>query len=314
MRCGLFTDALAHFSLQEMISWCRTRGILDLDLGVGGYSPAPHLDAAALLNDHARLRAFVRSLEAEGCSISALNASGNPLHPDPATSSAHDAALRQALRLASALGVSRVVAMSGCPGSPRGGEWPVFAAGAWLPDMEGLWQWQWEQRIAPYWRELAGWAEREAPGVVLCFELHPGMSIYNPASFQLLQSVAGASIQVNFDPSHFWWQGTDPVRVTSELGASIGFAHGKDTRMNAARIESNGVLDFAWPERPPDELPWHFAAVGAGHTLDEWSRLISALTASGYDGVISIEHEDPNLTPEQGIEASLTALLQVIEG
>ena len=90
------------------------------------------------------------------CRISALNASGNPLHPDPATSVPHDAALRGAIRLAALLGVETVVAMSGCPGGPGGGGWPVFAGGAWLPDMEGLWEWQWQEKH----RAVLGGAER----------------------------------------------------------------------------------------------------------------------------------------------------------
>ena len=312
MRPGLFTDGLAHLSLGDAVAWCAERGITELELGVGGYSSAPHLPGD-VVDDAASRRAFLAVLEQGGGRVSAFNASGNPLHPDPALAATHDAALRRGLRLAAALGVERVVAMSGCPGGPSGdGGWPVFAGGAWLPDMEGLWRWQWEERIAPYWRELSQWAAREAPGVVVCLELHPGTSIYNPASFDLLRSVAGELLRVNLDPSHFWWQGIEPEHVVRELGESISFAHGKDTLLNRRAIAGNGVLDFAWPERPPGELPWHFAAVGGGHELEEWSRLLAALREVGYDDVVSIEHEDPRLTPEEGIEASLAALEQAI--
>ena len=44
MRIGLFTDGLAHLSLEEVIAWSAPRGIHDLELGVGGYSNAPHLE------------------------------------------------------------------------------------------------------------------------------------------------------------------------------------------------------------------------------------------------------------------------------
>ena len=297
MRPGLFTDGLAHLPLSQAVAWCAARGIVDLELGVGGYSPAPHLvDGAA------------ETIAGGGCRIAALNASGNPLHPDPDVARDHDGALRTAVALAARLGVDRVVAMSGCPGS---GARPVFAGGAWLPDMEGLWQQQWVA-IAEYWRELSGWAADEAPGVRICLELHPGTSIYNPASFALLRALVGDNIGVNLDPSHFWWQGIDPVAAIGALGASIGFAHGKDTLLHPGLIATNGVFDFAWPEREPENLPWHFSAVGGGHPLAEWERLLGALRAAGYDGVVSIEHEDPLLTPEEGIETSLDALLEVI--
>ncbi len=278
----LLTDALGHRPLDEVARWCDERGIGGLEIGVGGYSPAPHVDA---------LRAGVHG----GLEVVALNASGNPLH-----AAEHDAALRRALHLAAELGVPRVVAMSGCPGP---GRWPVFAGGAWLPDMEGLWDEQWPQ-IERYWRELSAWAPA---GVDICLELHPGTSIYNAASFERLAAVTGENVKVNLDPSHFWWQGIDPVATVRALAGRIGFAHGKDTLVHPERVALHGVLDFRWPAGA-DTMPWHFCAVGHGRPLTEWRELLAALRAAGYAGPISIEHEDPNLTPEAGIEASLEGL------
>ena len=293
-----------------MIAWSAERGIHDLELGVGGYSTSPHLELDTLLASAAARRPLVAAIETGGCRISALNASGNPLHPDPVYARRHEAELRGAVALAARLGVERVVAMSGCPGS---GTRPVFAGGAWLPDMEGLWREQWE-RISRFWGDLSIWAEREAPGVSMLLELHPGTSIYNAASFEALRSVVGENVGVNLDPSHFWWQGIDPLQAVDALAGHIGFAHGKDTLLRAELISRNGVLDFAWPERPSEELPWHFCAVGAGHDVGEWRRLLTAIARAGHDGVVSIEHEDPRLSPEKGIDASLRALLEASVG
>jgi sugar phosphate isomerase/epimerase len=312
MRCGVFTDGLAHLSLAEAAAWCAERGVGDLELGVGGYSPAPHLDLQLLLGDVSARDELVRTVAGARCRVSALNASGNPLHPDPAVSGRHDAALRGAVRLASLLGVDTVVAMSGCPGGPGQSSWPVFAGGAWLPDMEGLWEWQWRERIAPYWRELSEWAGREAPNVRICLELHPGTSVYNPASYRMLRDVTGDNVLVNLDPSHFWWQGIDPVEAIASLHGCIGFAHGKDTTVHAGRVAVNGVLDFLWPSAEPAGRPWHFSAVGSGHGDASWASLVAGLADAGYDGVVSVEHEDPLLGPEEGIEASLAALARVL--
>jgi sugar phosphate isomerase/epimerase len=282
---ALLTDALEHRSLDDVAAWCAARGIQGLELGAGGYSPAPHLSPDA--------RGIA---EAHGLDIVALNVSGNPLHRPE-----HDEALRAAIRLAAEMGVPRVVAMSGCPGP---GEWPVFAGGAWLPDMEGLWDRQWREHIAPYWSALS----REIPeGVDVCLELHPGTSIYNAASFLLLAEVTQDNVKVNLDPSHFWWQGIDPIETIGQLEGRIGFAHGKDTIVHPDRVARHGVLDFRWPSTA-EEMPWHFAAVGRGRPAEEWRALLEALERAGYDGPISIEHEDPELTPEEGIEASLEGL------
>ena len=282
-----------------------------VEVGVGGYSTCPHADAERLLGSVAARGAFIAALGASRLELVALNASGNPLHPDRRLRAAHDGALRGSIQLAAELGVERVVAMSGCPGGPGGGSWPVFAGGAWLPDMEGLWASQWEI-IAPYWSALSAWAATTAPGVVVCLELHPGTSIYNAASFARLRSVVGENVAVNLDPSHFWWQGIDPVATVAALGASVRFAHAKDTILHPERVALDGVLDFRWPSAA-SEMPWHFGAVGAGRPIADWAALLTALEASGYRGPLSIEHEDPNLTPEAGIEASIAGLRAAFE-
>jgi sugar phosphate isomerase/epimerase len=308
LRIGLLTDALDRLPLTEALDWCAEHGLAAVELGVGGYSTAPHA-GLELLDDAAARDALLALLAERELELAAHKASGNPLHPDRRIGDRHDTELRGALRLAHALGVTRVVAMSGCPGAPDG-SWPVFAGGAWLPDMEGLWDLQWE-RISTYWRELSSFAAAAAPGVVVCLELHPGTSIYNAESYRRLRAVTSDNVRVNLDPSHFWWQGIDPVVTVGELGAAIAFVHGKDTILHADRIARHGVLDFRWPA-DADTMPWHFAAVGAGRPLAEWECLLQALNDAGYDDVISIEHEDPNLEPVAGIEASLRGLEDAI--
>jgi sugar phosphate isomerase/epimerase len=310
LKTGLLTDALDFLSLDDAIHWCAVRSIDAVELGVGGYSPTPHADLSLLSDQPARERLLAKLRDA-GIELAALNVSGNPLHPDRKIQRKQDADLRGSIELAQLLGAPAVVAMSGCPGAPGDGSWPVFAGGAWLPDMEGLWDWQWE-RISAYWGDLSAWAAQAAPDVAICLELHPGTSIYNPASYRLLRSATRDNVVVNLDPSHFWWQGIDPVVAAGELGDAIAFVHGKDTLLHPDRIAQHGVLDFRWPT-DGTTMPWHFAAVGAGRPLEEWASLLAAIRAAGYDGVVSIEHEDPNLGAEAGIEASLAGLLAAFE-
>ncbi len=311
MRVGLFTDAFTHLSLSETLAWCAEHGIDSVELGTGGYSPVPHVDLEALCADGSARQDLIAEIDDHGLTLGALNVSGNPLHPDRSLGSRHDAALRSTLLLAAELGVTRVVAMSGCPGGPGDGGWPVFAGGAWLPDMEGLWDWQWQERISPYWLELSRWARASAPDVRICLELHPGTSIYNAESFHALREVAEDNVMVNLDPSHFWWQGMDPVKVIGELSGCIGWSHGKDTFIHQARMAVTGSLDFRWP-REAGAMPWYFCAVGAGHPVGDWTALIKALHGAGHEHTISIEHEDPGLSPEDGVLASLRGLRQAL--
>jgi sugar phosphate isomerase/epimerase len=121
----------------------------------------------------------------------------------------------------------------------------------------------------------------------------------------------GPNVGLNFDPSHFWWQGIDPLELIKEFGDRIGWAHGKDTLLYPDRVRRQGVLHFA-PPANPSEAPWHFASVGEGHDDGVWASLIAALRDAGYDDVISIEHEDPRYSGEEGTERSLRTLERVL--
>jgi sugar phosphate isomerase/epimerase len=297
----------------DALRWCAERGIAHIEMGVGGWKQADHLDLDALLRDAGERDRLQGELREHGLVLSCVNAAGNPLHPDPAVGERHAALLRGAVELAALLGCDRVVTMSGCPGGRDGGSTPVFASWPVVPDDETLWEWQLEHRLAPFWRELSAWAAAAAPEVMICLELHAGASAYNPASFARLREAAGPNVGVNLDPSHFWWQGMDPLAVIDEVGPAIGFAHGKDTLVHPDRVRRNGLLDLAFPV-DPDTASWHFCAVGSGHDDATWAALVAALRSAGYDGVISIEHEDPRVTPEEGIETSLAALRRACEG
>jgi len=310
MRTGLFTDSLPSYALGEVLDLARELDVTDLEIGTGNYSPSPHCDLPGLLHDRATRAAWLQEFAGRGLSICALNCSGNPLHPDDAMARAHDAVLRDTLRLAGELGIPRVVAMSGCPGTPGGSSAPHWSAGAWLPDYENIAEWQWQERILPYWQELASVAS--AQGIKhLCLELHPGMAVYNPYTLHRLRDAVGTVVAANLDPSHLFWQGMDPLAVIATLGDAIGFVHAKDTLIDRTNMALNGMLDSRWPARPA-EMPWSFCTMGYGHDAAFWKAFVLKLRAHNYDGVLSIEHEDPLLTPIDGVRKSVRFLRAVV--
>jgi sugar phosphate isomerase/epimerase len=304
----VFNDGLAHLSRAEAFAWCAEQQLAAIEMGVGGWAKAAHqLPLDRLLREPGERGRLAGELAEHGLALSCVNAAGNPLHPDPAVGPHHAALLRGAIELAALLGVDRVVTMSGCPGGREGGPSPVFAPWALTPDDEPLWNWQYQQRLAPFWRELGAWARESAPSVLICLELHAGASAYSPGGYVRIAEAGGDNIRVNFDPSHFWWQGIDPLRVLDQVGDRVGFSHGKDTLLHPDRIADHGVFDFRFPV-DPDTASWHFASVGGGRGVDEWSRLLAALRSAGYDGDVSIEHEDPRVDAEQGIRESHAVL------
>jgi sugar phosphate isomerase/epimerase len=313
MRVGLYTDALPELDRRGVLEWCAERGIADVEMGVGawGPEPRPHLDLGRLLAERGERNRLEGDLAEHGLRLACVNAAGNVLHPDPLARADAQARLLGALELADALGVDRVVTMSGCPGARSASPIGVWAVWSNVADDEALFAWQFEQEVAPFWRELSRRAAEIAPDVRICLELHAGLAAYNPASFAELAAVTGPNIGVNLDPSHFWWQGIDPVAVVEALGDRIGFAHAKDTTVYPDRVRLNGVNDHRFPP-DPDVNSWHFSAVGEGHDDATWTALLAAIRAAGHDGTVSIEHEDPRYDGAEGVERSLAGLRRAL--
>jgi sugar phosphate isomerase/epimerase len=314
LHVGLLTDGLPDWSLTEILDWLPGAApeVRALELGTGGYSTAPHCPRAELLADEGAARALRDSIGERGLELAALNVSGNPLHPDPATGEAHARDLRETVELAVLLGVKRIVAMSGTPG-PGPGEAvaPHFVAGAWLPDFEDVLDWQWEERILPFWTALGAEVAAADPELRICLELHPGTAVYNLQSYaRLAAEVEG--VAVNLDPSHFFWQEADPLLVMERLPGEIGFAHGKDTLIQFDKRALSGILDARWPGEPR-EMPWVFSTPGDVHDHAWWTRFAGGLAAAGHDGTISIEYEDPYRSPTDGIVAAARVLAAAIE-
>ena len=312
LRIGVVLEAFLDRPLEDVLPWLAQAApeVTDIEVGAGGYAPHPHCDVAELLHSAQARTAWLDLTARHGLRLDALNAWGNPLHPDEDLARRHDEDLRNAIRLAVLLGADRVVAMAGCPAGAPGDRVPHFGAGGWLPYLEGVYERQWTERIEPYWTELAAFATAEAPGLLVCLELHPGTCAFNVETFRRVAAL-GPSIGANLDPSHFFWMGMDGHRVAEALGDRVGHAHGKDTVFHADSLALNGLLDRRWPE-PADQMPWTFAVPGRGHDLAWWTGLVRALAGSRAQ-VVSIEHEDPFVPAETGVPEAARVLRAAID-
>ncbi|HEV3290130.1 MAG TPA: sugar phosphate isomerase/epimerase [Streptosporangiaceae bacterium] len=310
-RIGVVLEAFVDQPLAEVLAWLRQAApeITHIEVGAGGYAPHPHCDVTGLLASGQARSAWLDRIGRSRFAVDALNAWGNPLHPDPDLAARHDTDLRNAIRLATLLGVDRVVAMAGCPAALPGDRAPHFGAGGWLPYLEGVYEQQWQRQVAPYWSELAAFARAENPGLLVCLELHPGTAAFNVETFERVASL-GPSIAANLDPSHFFWMGMDGHQVAARLAALVGHAHGKDLVFHPENLALNGLLDRRWPD-PPGQMPWTFAVPGQGHDLDWWAGLVRALAQSRMK-VISIEHEDPFVPARTGVPAAARLLAAAI--
>jgi len=305
-------EAFLDRPLDDVLGWLRRAApeVTDIEVGAGGYAPHPHCDVAGLLVSAAARSAWLDQIHGHGLRLDALNAWGNPLHPDPDTARQHDEDLRNAIRLAVLLGVDRIVAMAGCPAAAPGDHVPHFGAGGWLPYLENVYERQWEQQIEPYWAGLAEFARAQNPELRVCLEIHPGTSAFNVETFERVAAL-GPSIAANLDPSHFFWMGMDGHKVAAHLGPLVGHAHGKDTVFHSGSLALNGLLDRRWPN-PAEQMPWTFAVPGRGHDLAWWTGLVRAMAGSSAQ-VISIEHEDPFVPAEEGVPEAARLLRAAID-
>lgn len=310
MKLGLFTPVFGKLSQEAMLDKVRALGSIQaLELGTGGWPGSDHLDVDALLNnqgDADRLRA---RLEDAGLTISALSCHGNPLHPDQSVAKHDDALFRKTVCLATRLGVPVVVTFSGCPGDSDEAKHPNWVTTPWPPEFLDVLEWQWEKKAIPYWRDAARFAAEN--GVKVALEAHPGFVVYNVDTMLKLRAAVGPNLGINFDPSHFFWQGVDAPSAIRALGDAIFHVHAKDVALDRQNVAVNGVIDTKSYRRMPDRS-WLFRSVGWGHDELEWKRIVSALRLAGYDYVMSIEHEDALASVDEGLKAAIDLLSHVI--
>jgi sugar phosphate isomerase/epimerase len=91
--------------------------------------------------------------------------------------------------------------------------------------------------------------------------------------------------------------------VIAALGPAIHHVHLKDTALVPEQVAIAGVLDLRTFDRPEGRA-WNFRTVGRGHDATFWSAFVAALAAVGYDGSLSIEHEDRSEDPLVGVAES----------
>ena len=239
MRIGLFLALFADRSLDRALDAAAAAGCEMVELV--STASSPHCRPAELVADRdARVR-LAEAVDSRGLTVSALSCHGNPLHPNEPVAAAADRDFCDSVRLAAELGTGTVITFSGCPGESERSLRPSWVTCSWPDDYPETLDWQWRERVLPYWIETASFARRH--GVRVAIEPHPGFVVYNTASMLRLRDAAGEAVGVNFDPSHLFWQGMDPLACVRSLAGAIFHVHAKDTGFDDRLLALNGVLE-----------------------------------------------------------------------
>jgi sugar phosphate isomerase/epimerase len=312
MKLSAFTVLYKEKPLAQVLDLFAAKGITHAEVGAGGFIGKDHCNPAALLGDRNSLDAFAAAFDSRGMSISALSCHGNPLHPRKDLAHSYHQDIVDAVDLASVLGIEHIVTFSGCPGDSENAIYPNWPVSPFPEDFMELLAWQWEEKLVPYWKQMGNYARDK--GVKIAMEMHGGYSVHTPATMiRMRQETGSDSLGANIDPSHLWWQGIDPARAIRILGREgcIFHFHAKDSMIDPENISYYGVTDMQ-SFGVAYGRGWQFRTVGFGHSLKEWADIMSALRASGYDGVVSIEHEDSYMSVQEGLDKAIANIQQVM--
>lgn len=310
MKLGVFAVLLGNKSLYEALDYLTKSGVQAVELGTGGYPGKAHVDPEELLQDQDKLTEFIKTIEKYNVIISSLSVHGNPVHPQKDIAEKFHKDFESTVLLAEKLGVKIITTFSGCPGDFEGAKYPNWVTCPWPEDFSEVLKYQWDEVLIPYWKEAVKFANLHGVEKI-ALEMHPGFCVYNPETLLKLREAVGTTIGANFDPSHLFWQGIDPVAAIRKLGSAIYHFHAKDTKIDNINCAVNGVLDN---KHYGDEVnrSWIFRTVGYGHGYEVWKDIVSALRMVGYDYVLSIEHEDSLMTVNEGLQKAISFLKEVM--
>lgn len=311
---GVFDPAFPDLTLDQLVEKYSSLGVEAAEIGTGGYPNNKHCPIDDLLADPAKLNAWRKKFEDRNIQIATLSCHGNPVHPDKSIADRDAETFRKTVLLAEKLDVKVIVGFSGCPGANPTDANPNWITYRWPPEYAAAQDWQWKEKVVPYWKGAAKFA-RDHGVHRLALEMHPNFMVYNPLTLLKLREAVGEEIGANNDLSHLFWQGCDPVEVIHLLGkqGAIFHAHMKDTVLYQDKIAKYGVLNFVFEKGDLKHASDAFRAVGYGHGASIWKDIIRAYMDVGYEGILSVENEDPILSGEVGVERALYVLKNVRE-
>jgi sugar phosphate isomerase/epimerase len=307
MKIGISTFLFPDWSLEQVAKYVAALGYEMVELPI--WEGNKHLDMTAVLKGQGKV---IRKMLAEhGLAISAINnATAGQLVLGPHDQSTDAWApsnvpeekvkygierMKMAAQAASEL---EVPVVTGFVGSHVWDKWYIFP-----PMNEQLYEAGW-QVFAERWGEILDIFKQY--GVKFALEVHPTEIAYNiETAAQALKALDHRpEFGFNFDPSHFVWQLIDSVIFIKTFGERIFHCHAKDAELQEDEVHRSGVIPTGGWMRP--DRGFRFRVPGWGQV--NWRRIITALVTVGYDYVLSFEHEDPVMSPEDGAEKAIEYL------
>ncbi|MBY5355151.1 sugar phosphate isomerase/epimerase [Rhizobium leguminosarum] len=253
MKIGFYTSTFNDRPLEEVVDFAASAGFDAIEIDVGGHIKTPD-----------RVEAAVALARSRNLFVSSITYFGNQLDADRAK--------RKALRettaeFASAIGQVGV---------------PIFVIFPGRDDTAS------DEANYDDFADFANGliAETQPYGLTFAIENWPGPKDNfigtTPKGWQeLFQRIRDPRFGLEFDPSHLIRIGVDPYQAMEAVKDRIAILHAKDTAIDPERLQAIGYHDKGW---------WQYKLPGLG--LIDWPRFLRQASRAGFDGTLSIEHED----------------------
>jgi len=269
MQIGFLTACMGSKSLEEVVAFAGEAGFDELEVAAG------HLPAEKAIAENADIRELFAN---NGVSISSIAAYGNPLAGDADQRQAAVEGMKKYVDACVAVGTPTLCALTGMA-------------------VEGKSK---EQTIAEDFKDVFTPIVEYAgeKGINVAFENWFATLIQHFGQWDaVLDALPYDNVGFNYDPSHLLWQGIDYIGGVERYRDRIFHTHAKDTEIKADVLAERGNQGGGW---------WTYVIPGFGSV--EWGKYIHRLRSIGYDGVLSIEHEDGTFSAEEGLEKGLAYL------
>lgn len=267
MFVGILTAPFSKEPLEHVAAFAGEYGFGGMEVVAGPGSS--HIDLSNFTQaDAERVKDL---MERRALVITSLAAYVNNTDADPAKRKANNDTVHKAIDAASLLGVDVVCTLAGhpVPGKTK---------------MQTI-----EEDCAEVFTPLSEYAERKS--IRLALENWYATNIQHLGHWERLFAVVPSkNFGLNYDPSHLLWQEIDYIHAVETFADRIFHTHAKDTAINDTKKRLVGnQADGGW---------WRYVIPGLGRV--QWGEYLAALRANGYNGVLSVEHEDETVGREEG--------------
>lgn len=308
MKLGLMSACFSDKTWEQACELAREAGLQAIEAPTGGLDGSYHCKPVEVVKSEQAIKAFKNAAAKRGLEISEFSCKGNPVHPDQKIADEYIADLEASMIIAQKIGVKAISVFAGLPGAGPDAVYPNWIVHPWPFMFTEALKWQWEAKIIPFWTEMAKKAKKM--DVKFAFEMEPGDAVYNPETLLKLREAVGMEeIACNLDPGHLFYQGIDIETCIRRLGEMIVHVHIKDAVISKSVVDFTGIVDAKMFSELKTRA-WNYATVGYGHGMQFWKNFVSTLRIVGYEGVLSIENENTNMSAREGLQKSVDFLKQ----